>query len=558
MRSLWCLLLCWSIFAQESFGDLDSIMTRYFEGNKPPGLIYGVVQNGRLVKVNALGVQDLKTKRPVTANSAFRIASMSKSFTAAAILLLRDEGKLQLDDAVTKYVPEFGMVALPTRDAAPITIRQLLTHGTGLPEDNPWGDRQLGQPNDQLRAWLRKGLPFSTAPDTEFEYSNFGFALAGQVIEVVSGKSYREFMETRILKPLQMNDSYWEPSEVPLAQQVQGYGKREGALIEIASLPHGSFGAMGGLVTTANDLAKWVAFQLSAWPARDGDEAGPIKRSSLREMQRVWRTASFGTQRATVSDALAVRTSGYGYGLGVTRDCRFDHLVGHGGGLPGFGSHMLWLPEYGIGLFAMANLTYAGPSRALMQALHSMAERDLIKRMEEPASAILEKRKEELFSLFQTFDEVKFREIAADNLSLDVPNAMRAKDWAKLKSELGDCQLPSPMKAENKLRGSFQSVCAKGILRVSFTLAPTAPPLVQELNADGIFPAGKRLRQTATKFLKSWEPRLGKCQLGDAVAGDGVESSELAVSCDRDKALVAVTKSGEARLLPAAGGRCVP
>ncbi|HET9527931.1 MAG TPA: serine hydrolase domain-containing protein, partial [Pyrinomonadaceae bacterium] len=158
-----------------------------------PGAVMGIIVDGELVWVKAAGVREIgnnsseTTKAPVTPETVFRIASMTKSFTAMAILKLRDEGKLSLDDPAARYVPELANLPYPTSDSPAITIRHLLTHSEGFPEDNPWGDRQLAQSDETMRAWMKSGIPFSTAPGTAFEYSNYGFAILGQVIAKASG-----------------------------------------------------------------------------------------------------------------------------------------------------------------------------------------------------------------------------------------------------------------------------------------------------------------------------------------------------------------------------------
>jgi CubicO group peptidase (beta-lactamase class C family) len=138
-----------------------------------------VVIDGRLAHVQAAGVRDRASNAPVTATTVFRIASMTKSFTTLAILKLRDEGKLSLEDPVSKWIPEFARMELPTRDTAPLRIRQLLSHSAGFPEDNPWGDQQLNASESDMTRWLARGIPFSTPPDTSYEYSNYAFGLLG-------------------------------------------------------------------------------------------------------------------------------------------------------------------------------------------------------------------------------------------------------------------------------------------------------------------------------------------------------------------------------------------
>ncbi|MCY7312022.1 MAG: beta-lactamase family protein, partial [Chitinophagaceae bacterium] len=125
------------------FPVIDSIYRKYAIANHFPGIAFGLVVDGKLLYSGNYGYTDIDKKIAVTSSSLFRIASMSKSFTAMAILKLRDEGKLNLDDPAYLYIPELKEAKYPTADAPHITIRHLLTHGAGFPEDNPWGDRQL-------------------------------------------------------------------------------------------------------------------------------------------------------------------------------------------------------------------------------------------------------------------------------------------------------------------------------------------------------------------------------------------------------------------------------
>ena len=166
---------------------VDSLMRAFAERQHVPGIAYGIVVDGRLAHLGTAGLREVASRAPVDTNSVFRIASMTKSFTALAILQLRDAGKLALDDPAEKYVPELAGLRYPTSDAPKITIRHLLTHSGGFPEDNPWGDQQLAATDDEMAAMMRAGIPFSTAPGTAYEYSNYGFAILGRVVARVSG-----------------------------------------------------------------------------------------------------------------------------------------------------------------------------------------------------------------------------------------------------------------------------------------------------------------------------------------------------------------------------------
>jgi CubicO group peptidase (beta-lactamase class C family) len=166
--------------------EIDRTMREFAERSRVPAIAYGVIVDGMLVHVATVGLRDVGAGAPVDTSTVFRIASMSKSFVAASILQLRDAGRLSLDDPAEKYVPELATLRYPTADSPKITIRHLLTHSEGFPEDNPWGDQQLAITDAQMSALMRSGIPFSTAPGTAYEYSNFGFAILGRVVANVS------------------------------------------------------------------------------------------------------------------------------------------------------------------------------------------------------------------------------------------------------------------------------------------------------------------------------------------------------------------------------------
>jgi CubicO group peptidase (beta-lactamase class C family) len=460
--------------------EADQIFRRFAADKKIPGMVWGVVIDGRIAHVAFAGVRDRAADAPVNAGTVFRIASMTKSFTALAILKLRDEGKLSLEDPVSKWIPEFSRMELPTRDTAPLRIRQLLSHSTGFPEDNPWGDQQLAASDADVTKWLKLGIPFSTPPDTRYEYSNYAFGLLGRVVTRASGMPYDKYVQREILEKLHMDGSTFEFSSVPAADRAVGYRLQpDGAYLEEAPLPHGAFGSMGGLLTNAADLGKYVAFQLLAWPARDDPEAGPVRRSSVREMNHLWRPANLTARRA--DGGIQASASGYGFGLRISSDCRFEQIVGHGGGLPGFGSYMLWLPDYGVGLFAMANLTYAGPAEAIHHALDAFLKSGGLQKRELPPSPILTETRDHIVKLWKAWDDSAARQIAAMNLFLDEPVAQRREEMRKLQQEVGECAVAGPVMAENWLRGQFNMTCEKGIVGVFFTMAPTQPPAVQHL-----------------------------------------------------------------------------
>ena len=561
------------------FPDVERAFEKFRQDRGIPGLVFGVVIDGDVALVKGLGVRDTTTNDAVTPDTVFRIASMTKSFTAMSILKLRDEGKLSLDDPAAKWIPEMSRLRYPTKDTRPITIRDLLTHGAGFPEDNPWGDRQLGTSEDLLTRWLEEGLPFSTPPDTAYEYSNYGFALLGRVVSKASGIPYRNFVEGRILEPLGMKASTLEAGAAPASARATGYRKSGESYIEEPSLPHGAFGSMGGLLTSGRDLGRYVAYFLSAFPPRDDDEQGPVRRSSLREMQKPWRASNFIVGRASPDLPMNASAGFYGFGLSVRQDCRFNRIVSHGGGLPGFGSTMVWLPDYGVGVFAMANLTYAGPVGPADETFELLRKTGALKPRELPPSPVLLSTRDAVVRTWQNWNDTEVESLVAGNFFMDAPARDRRDAIEKLKAEFGSCRPEGSVAPENLLRGQFRLTCERGTIDVFFTLAPTMPPKLQRLSFVPARALNEKMRKAADTLaslvgsfkedalasiagpsldasklkqrLEAVRIAYGACSAGEAVSGNGTTSARVRLSCERGSADAALRLDEGGRLLDA-------
>jgi CubicO group peptidase (beta-lactamase class C family) len=448
-----------------------------------PGLVWGLVLDGELVHTGATGFAHLERRLPAGPDTRFRIASMTKSFTALAVLKLRDAGRLALDDRLEKFLPEFRAVPPLTADAPAITLRHLLTMTAGFPQDDPWGDRQLALPPAGLQALVRGGLSASTPAGTGYEYSNLGYALLGHVISTVAGEPYQRYITREILQPLGMHATGWEFADVPADRLALGYRRttdgRDWQLEPL--LADGTFGAMGGLITTLRDFARYAALHLAAWPARDAPEAGPVLRATIREMHRPAIFARFDAAARTPAGEPAPAVSAYGFGLRVTFDHAQNLNVGHSGGLPGFGSHWMIFPEHGFGVISFANLTYAGtaPINAKVAAL--LLEKAGLPRRTVPPSPVLARRHRQVAELIQTWEPALADAILAENFFLDRPR----DDWRRLArttlDRAGAVRSIGDLTPENQLRGRFALVGERGRVDVSFTLTPEREPRVQEL-----------------------------------------------------------------------------
>ena len=565
---------------------LDRIAARWARDNQVPGLAWGIVIDGELARFGGIGQRNVEAGGAIDEDTVFRIASMTKSFTALSILKLRDAGKIELDVPVARYLPEFANWRPPTSDSGPITIRHLLTHTAGFPEDNPWGDRQMAISQEEFSAWLSAGVPFSTATGSAFEYSNYGFATLGRVVAAVSGMSYTEYVNNEILAPLGMTSTWWDARDVPPGRLATGYRRQDDAFIAEPTLADGAFGPMGGIFTSSRDLSRWVALMLSAYPPRDDPESPPALRRSLREMQQGSGYPRLRLRRAAPGAVIEGFASDYAFGLGASVSCVFSRSIGHSGGLPGYGSYMVWLPEHGVGAHAMAGLTYMAPASMLREMLESLGRSVGFRPREAAPAPALEQAVAAVTGLVTHWSDETAQTLAADNLFLDESLERRKKAIFALRDGLGSCKA-GPIKAENALRGRFHIACEQGWLDVNLTLAPTQPPRVQHLEVSGGRPPTAPMRTAIDEvlgvmttgtgvlslassgdrvatgaLLQSYRQAYGTCTAGEAQEGDGVSSTRLALSCDRGPLDLTISleqgRIAQVTLAPPPEAVCVP
>ncbi|MEI9909564.1 MAG: serine hydrolase domain-containing protein [Bacteroidota bacterium] len=466
-----------------AFPVIDSLYKSYAAENHFPGLAFGIVVDGKLVYTGNYGFTDIEKKIPVTSSSLFRIASMSKSFTAMAILKLRDEGKLNLDDPAYLYIPELKNLKYPTADAPLITVRHLLTHGAGFPEDNPWGDRQLADNDKDLVEFIGKQISFSNPPGIAYEYSNLGFALLGKIVTNVSGKRYQDYIRENIWQQLGMKTSEWEYANVAPGKLAHGYrwlNEKWNEETLLHDTPDGSWGAMGSMISSIEEFGNYMALHLSAWPPSNAADNGPIKRSSVREMHHPWRVNALNTNFKYPDGRICPVAGAYCYGLGWMRDCEGRVYIAHSGGLPGFGSQWRILPDYGIGVVAFANRTYAPMGFVNLHVLDTLIKMAGLQPRQLPPSDILEKRKNDLVKLLPDWNNAETSGIFAENFFPDYPMDTLKKYAREYYAKAGKIISVKEMKPENQLRGSFIIEGEKTNIEIYFTLSPENPPLIQE------------------------------------------------------------------------------
>jgi CubicO group peptidase (beta-lactamase class C family) len=324
---------------------LDALAAKFVVEQRLPGLAAGVVRDGALAWTSTLGFADRASRRPVTPSTLFRIASITKSFTATAILQLRDEGRLRLDDPLVVHVPEARAIADPYGPIEELTLRRMLTHASGLQNDVPLGD-DLWQVSlytpDELVARLDR-VEVLTRPETGWRYSNLAYELLGVVVSRVAGEAFETYVQRAILDPAGLTATAHFPAGDLAERCATGYGPRRHEDDVRVSDPYdsGRLLADGGLWSTVEDLARWLTIHSRISDEdRRGDGDRVLDGRTLREMQH---PASFSDWT-------------YAQGLGwATRRIGEDPWVGHTGSLNGFRAIALFRPKDRLGVIALTN-----------------------------------------------------------------------------------------------------------------------------------------------------------------------------------------------------------
>jgi CubicO group peptidase (beta-lactamase class C family) len=318
-----------------------------------PGVAVGVVADQDLVWSTGFGFADTAAKTRMVSATKFRMASHSKLFTATAVMQLREQGKLRLDDPVAKYLPWFKVTPADSDDP-PITIEELLTHSSGLPREAGahWTTFEFPT-RDELRALMpARVAPF--APEVRWKYSNLAYSVAGMIVEAVSGQAYADYVQREIFQPLGMSASSVDKNVAGLAV---GYGRRmpDGSRATNPFIDARGMAAATGITSTVEDMAKFASAQFRKGP-RGGAQI--LSTGSLREMHRVRVLESNWTQGNAIG--FAVRRAG-------------DKVyVSHGGSYPGYQTNtMLWL-DGKVAVIVLTNADDGNPAGLATELMNTV------------------------------------------------------------------------------------------------------------------------------------------------------------------------------------------
>ena len=338
----------------------DSAARAHIAAGQIPGFVISIAMDGRPVFTGAYGLADVEMNVPVTTSTVFKVRSLTKQFTAAAVMQLVEKGRIALDDPITKYLPGFPV------QGNHVTIRHLLNHTSGMTTTSGRIDAAtlLGQRGGEAQ-WIRLDLsyeemverfaklPFEFKPGEKFDYNNLGYFMLGHIIAKVTGVAYPEYIEREVLRPLGLSETWYCDDHRIIPQRAKGYEFRDGTLINApytsAVSPGGSAGSLCG---TVGDMVKWT---------------------HLLHAGRVVSPATFKvmTTRPMLTGG---DSSWYGMGLYLppTRVSFGHRKIYHGGTRPGFGAYLSHYPDDGL---TIAILNNGGSGRAAAEAIEQAITR---------------------------------------------------------------------------------------------------------------------------------------------------------------------------------------
>lgn len=325
-----CITLAAPPSSAELQSKVDAIAADYLIKPGAAGLSIGVASKGQVVIAKGYGLADAEFDVPADKNTMFRIGSITKQFTAAAIMRLVEQGKLSLDDDLSQFIPDFPL------QGNSVTVRQLLNHTSGIPSyadlGEPWAKVQPLELSHTEMLALVKDKPFIFKPGVKWAYNNTAYYMLGMIIEKVTAVSYAQHMQDEYFTPLSLGRTHYDSSSDLMKNRAQGYSMRNGKIVNDAPLGMSQPYSAGSLISTGEDLVKW---------------------SMLLTTGKVVKPESFTlmTTPAILPDG---ENTQYGFGLGV-KEWEDRPCISHGGGIHGFNSMLMYLPKEDVHIAVISN-----------------------------------------------------------------------------------------------------------------------------------------------------------------------------------------------------------
>ncbi len=344
LKQIKCLLLLLAIIsssfnyvvAQTIEAKTDSLIQVVFKDKNGPGGVFMVAKNGKPVYQKAFGKANLELDVNLTSEAIFQLGSMTKQFTAIAILMLEEQGKLHTKDSISKYIPNYPM-------GNKITIHHLLTHTSGVKDytkmKSLWDIAQKDMTPKMLVDFF-KNEPIDFLPGEKFEYNNSGYVLLGYILEIVTGETYEKFIEEQIFKKIGMTQSYYGNDKQIITKRACGYSKKEEAYENKNPISLSIPFSAGSLMSTAQDMLKWQ---------------NALNKNVLLKAENAKK--AFGKYKLNNGEAF-----NYGYGWRM-RDINGTLTQEHGGSIFGFKTMGVYIPDEDIYVIGLSNCDCNSPTQ---------------------------------------------------------------------------------------------------------------------------------------------------------------------------------------------------
>jgi CubicO group peptidase (beta-lactamase class C family) len=355
--SVLCMLVATSPLTAQALSDqavqrLEAAISQMMRDQKIPGFAIGIVKDNRLVYSRGFGVMRVGDPNPpVTTETLFHMASITKPFVATAIMQLVEQGKVSLDDPVIKHLPYFRLKDPRYKE---ITIRQMVTHTSGMPDVTNYYWDKPEYDDGALERYVRSldDKTLRSAPGKEFRYSNMAFEVLGDLVAKLSGKSFEDYVEANILKPVGMKSSTLLYQKADPARLATGYTVREGAVVPVAHYPYNrAHTPSSNLHSNVEDMARWIRVNLNRG---DLDGCRILKNSTYDVL---WKPAA--------------PLPGRNWHVGISwflAESNGEEIVMHNGGDDGFATHLAFAPRLKAGVFMMANCDHISSIKAIWEA----------------------------------------------------------------------------------------------------------------------------------------------------------------------------------------------
>ena len=338
-----CFLCLANISAQNLTSKLDSIISKEFVNPNEPGGVFMVAQNGKPIYRKAIGKANIELGVDISIQSVFQIGSMTKQFTAIAILLLEQDGKLRVEDPIAKYLPDYP-------NGEKITIHHLLTHTSGIKDFTKMKTlKEIAQKemSPKMMVDFFKNEPVDFPPGEKFDYNNSGYVILGYLIELLSGKTYESFIEESIFRKIGMSNSFYASDRKVIAKRAYGYQQKESGLVNKTNINFSVPYSSGALMSTLDDLLKWQ---------------NALSNHSI--LKKEFTDKAFRAYQLNSGES---HTYGYGWHI---RSIDGTNTREHGGSIFGFKSMAIYIPEEDIYIVGLTNCDCKSPT----QLIKSIAE----------------------------------------------------------------------------------------------------------------------------------------------------------------------------------------